>query len=125
MLYKDQLVLTGAIDDVGSRVRANSDKSYRLGLEIDATIKVSNQFSLQPNVAISSNKNIDFITLVDGELRNLGNTNLSFSPSVVAGNAFTFQPTKNLQLTPFREGDISFVTHGHTRIMGEVPDFEV
>ena len=39
MVYKDQLVLTGAIDDVGARVRANSDKSYRLGLEIDAQIR--------------------------------------------------------------------------------------
>ena len=99
MAYKDQLVLTGAIDDVGSRVRANSDKSYRVGLEIDAAIKVSNQFSLQPNVAISSNKNLDFITLVDGEQRNLGNTNISFSPNVVAGNAFIFQPKKNVQLS--------------------------
>jgi iron complex outermembrane receptor protein len=99
MAYQDQLVLTGAIDDVGSRVRANSDKSYRLGLEIDAFISVSNKFSLQPNVAISSNKNIDFITLVDGELRNLGNTNLSFSPGVVAGNTFTFRPKKNLQFS--------------------------
>ncbi len=99
MAYKDQLVLTGAIDDVGSRVRSNSDMSYRLGLEIDATIQLSNKFSLQPNIAISSNKNIDFVTLVDGELRNLGNTNLSFSPNVIAGNAFTYQPIKNLQLS--------------------------
>ena len=99
MGYKDQLVLTGAIDDVGSRVRANSDKSYRMGLEIDVAINLSNRFSLRPNVAISSNKNLDFITLVDGELRNLGNTNLSFSPSVVTGNAFTFQPKKNLQFS--------------------------
>ena len=46
---------------------------------------------------MSDNKNIDFITLVDGELRNLGNTNLSFSPGIIAGNAFTYQPLKNLQ----------------------------
>ena len=99
MAYKNQLVLTGAIDDVGSRVRANSDKSYRLGIEIDATVKLSSKFSLQSNVAFSDNKNIDFITLVDGELRNLDNTNLSFSPSVIAGNALTYKPIKNLQLS--------------------------
>ncbi len=99
MAYKDQLVLTGAIDDVGSRVRSNSDISYRLGLEIDAAIQLSNKFSLQPNIAISNNKNIDFVTLVDGELRNLGNTNLSFSPNVIAGNAFNYKPSKNLQLS--------------------------
>jgi iron complex outermembrane receptor protein len=99
MAYKDQLVLTGAIDDVGARVRANSDKSYRLGLEIDAALKLSKQFSLRPNLALSSNKNIDFVTLVDGELRNLGNTNLSFSPDVIVGNAFTFQPSEYLQFS--------------------------
>jgi len=99
MAYKDQLVLTGAIDDVGARVRANSDKSYRLGLEIDAALKLSNQFSMRPNLALSSNKNIDFITLIDGELRNLGNTNLSFSPDLIIGNAFTFQPSEKLQFS--------------------------
>ena len=99
MAYKDQLVLTGAVDDVGSRVRANSDKSYRLGLEIDASIRLSNKFSVQPNIAFSDNKNQDFVTFLDGELRNLGNTNLSFSPSIVAGNAFIFQPKKNVQLS--------------------------
>ena len=41
MLYKNQLVLTGAIDGVGAPVRATSGKSYRLGLEIDADIKRS------------------------------------------------------------------------------------
>ena len=42
MLYKNQLVLTGAIDDVGAPVRATSGKSYRLGLEIDADIQLIN-----------------------------------------------------------------------------------
>lgn len=98
MAYKDQLVLTGAINDVGARVRSNSDQSYRLGLEIEAAIKLSNQFSLRPNVALSDNKNVDFITLRDGELINVGNTHISFSPAVVAGNSLIYQPVKNLQL---------------------------
>src|SRR5690606_39039573 len=37
MLYKDQLVVTGQINDIGSAVRENVDKSYRLGLELDAS----------------------------------------------------------------------------------------
>ncbi|MEY4085440.1 MAG: hypothetical protein RL074_1227, partial [Bacteroidota bacterium] len=37
MAYKDQLILTGTLDDVGSPIRSNSEKSYRLGLEVDAT----------------------------------------------------------------------------------------
>ena len=63
MNYKNQLVLTGAIDDVGAPVRATSGKSYRLGLEIDADIKFNEQFSIKPNAAFSTNKNEDFIAL--------------------------------------------------------------
>jgi len=99
MLYKDQLVLTGAIDDTGAQLRATSGKSYRLGLEIDAQIKLSNKFSLQPNIALSSNKNIDFFAPINGNLVNLGNTNLSFSPNVVIGNSIIYQPSNNIQFS--------------------------
>jgi iron complex outermembrane receptor protein len=97
MLYKDQLVLTGAIDDTGSPIRATSGKSYRLGLEIDAYVKISNKFNIQPNMAFSSNKNVDFTTSIDGELVDLGNTNIAFSPDFVAGSNFVYQPIPNLQ----------------------------
>ena len=99
MLYKDQLVLTGAIDDTGAQLRATSGKSYRLGLEIDAQIKVSDKLSLLPNIALSNNKNIDFFAPLNGELVNLGNTNLSFSPNVVIGNAVTYNPSNNIQFS--------------------------
>ena len=98
MLYKDQLVLTGAIDDTGAPIRATSGKSYRLGLEIDAQIKVTNKFSLQPNIAISSNKNVDFVTTWNGEVVDLGDTDISFSPSLIIGNALMYQPLKNMQI---------------------------
>lgn len=97
MLYNDQLVLTGALDDTGTPLRTNSGKSYRLGLEIDASIKLSDDFTVQPNVAISSNKNIDFVTSRDGALVDLGNTNISFSPNFIAGNIFTYAPSANFQ----------------------------
>jgi len=99
MLYKNQLVLTGAIDGVGAPVRATSGKSYRLGLEIDATIKISNQFRIRPNIAFSNNKNTDFVSSIHGNLEDLGNTDISFSPSVVAGNALVFSPSDNLQFS--------------------------
>ena len=99
MLYKDQLVLTGAIDDSGAPIRASSGKSYRLGLEIDAQIKLANKFFVQPNMAISSNKNVNFSTSWNGELVDLGNTNISFSPNVIVGNAFVFQPSNNMQFS--------------------------
>ena len=99
MLYKNQLVLTGAIDNVGAPVRATSGKSYRLGLEIDADIKISNQFSVRPNIALSNNKNTDFVSSVNGSLTDLGNTDISFSPSIIAGNALVFNPMENLQFS--------------------------
>ena len=99
MLYNEQLVLTGAIDDVGSFIRDNSGKSSRLGIELEAVVKLSNQFSIQPNVTFSSNKNDETIVDRDGGLVNLGKTNISFSPDVVASNAFVFQPSDNLQFS--------------------------
>ena len=97
MLYNEQLVLTGAISDVGTPIRANSGNSYRLGLEVDATIQVSRKFTIQPNFTISSNKNKETFSQIDGILVNLGKTNISFSPQIVAANALVFQPNENLQ----------------------------
>lgn len=99
MFYKNQLVLTGAIDDTGAFIRATSGKSYRLGLEVDAQIKLTDQWELRPNLAVSSNKNKDFVTSHNGELVNLGNTNISFSPNLVAANAISFMPTNKLRFS--------------------------
>ena len=86
MLYNEQLVLTGKIDDVGNPIRTNSGKSYRLGLEVEAAIKVTDQFSVQPNFTVSSNKNKETFASIDGNLVNLGKTNISFSPELVRNN---------------------------------------
>ena len=98
MQYKDQLILTGDIDDTGDYKRENVADSYRLGLEIDADIRLNNVFSIRPNIAISSNKINDFVINRDGNSKNLGSTNIAFSPNVVAGNAFVYQPSSNLQI---------------------------
>ena len=95
MAYKDQLILTGKLDDVGSPIRSNSEKSYRLGLEVDATIAISNQFFIKPNFTLSSNKNIDLA--VDGE--NYGTTDIAYSPSVIIGNMYVFKPIESLQIS--------------------------
>ena len=99
MKYTNQLVLTGAIDNVGAPIRATSGKSYRLGLEIDANIKLSKKFDLRPNVALSENRNTDFISSINGNLTDLGKTDISFSPSVIAGNALVFNASENLQFS--------------------------
>ncbi|WP_111308497.1 TonB-dependent receptor [Confluentibacter sediminis] len=99
MLYNEQLVLTGALDNTGSPVRTNSGDSYRVGLEVDAAIQITKQFAMQPNVTISSNKNKETIIEKDGGLVNLGKTNISFSPDFVAANALVFQPIANFQMS--------------------------
>lgn len=98
MQYKDQLVLTGHLDDTGEYKRENVDNSYRLGLELDADIRLNKQFSIRPNIAISTNKIKDFILTRDGTSKNLGNTNISFSPNVIAGNAIVYHPNTHFQL---------------------------
>ncbi len=98
MNYKDQLVLSGELNDVGAPLRTSSGKSYRLGLEVDAEIQLLKNLRTLPNIALSTNKNVDFVTSRDGELVNLGNTTISFSPSIVAGNMLEYAPIQNLQL---------------------------
>jgi iron complex outermembrane receptor protein len=98
MNYKDQLVLSGELNDVGAALRTNSGKSYRLGLEVDAEIQLLKNLRTLPNIALSRNKNVDFVASIDGQLVNLGNTNISFSPMVVAGNMLEYSPIQNLQL---------------------------
>ncbi|PBJ13322.1 TonB-dependent receptor [Flavobacterium sp. ACN6] len=95
MGYKDQLILTGRLDDVGAPIRANTEKSYRLGFEFDATIVLSDKFTLRPNFTISSNKNVDLA--VDGDY--YGTTDIAYSPEVIAGNIIVYKPIENLYVS--------------------------
>ena len=99
MKYKNQLVMTGALNDVGSPIFTNSGDSYRLGLELESTINLGSKFVLQPNVTVSQNKNQDFNFQRDGILQNLGNTTIAYSPNIVLGNRFTFLPIKIFQIS--------------------------
>ena len=99
MKYQNQLVLTGELNDVGAPIRTNSGDSYRLGIELDATIQLSEKWVLQPNVTLSQNKNKDFYFTRDGVLQNLGDTNIAFSPNIVAGNRLAFMPVKDFQIS--------------------------
>lgn len=99
MYYKNQLVKTGELDVVGNEIRANVDNSYRVGIEIDAKIKLGNQMSFSPNVTISTNKIIDYKVDTGIGLVNYGTTNIAFSPNVIAGGIFSYQPMNTLQLS--------------------------
>lgn len=99
MQYKDQLVLTGELDDVGAPIRKNSGKSYRVGFEADAKIILSKQFMLAPNVSISENMNKDFYNDVSGKPVSLGDTKIAYSPQFIVGNIFTYMPIKNVYVS--------------------------
>jgi iron complex outermembrane receptor protein len=99
MYYKNQLLKTGELDAVGNEIRANVDKSYRVGIEIDAKINLGNQMSFSPNVTISTNKIIDYKVDTGIGLVNYGTTNIAFSPNIIAGGIFSYQPISALQLS--------------------------
>lgn len=99
MRYQDQLVLTGAISDTGAPIRENSGDSYRMGVEADLIIRASDKWIFRPTMAISQNKNIDFYAERDGELKNLGNTDIAFSPDIVLSNTITFMPIESVQIS--------------------------
>ncbi len=98
MAYNEQLVATGALDNSGSQIRDNTGESYRLGLEVEATV-VLNKVTLQPNVTLSSNKNRETFFKRDGVLQNLGKTDIAFSPNVVAANAITLNAAPNFNVS--------------------------
>jgi len=98
MYYQNQLVLTGMLDDVGNPIRTTSGESYRAGIEFDADFTILENLHLRPNFTLSTNKNIDFVSSIDGELVSLGKTNISYSPEIIAGNIITYLPVKDLQI---------------------------
>ena len=99
MQYKDQLVLTGSIDDVGTPVRENSGESYRMGLEVETVFNLSDKISILANSAFSDNKNKNFVTSLNGELVNLGKTNISFSPEIVSSINLLYSPKENMEFS--------------------------
>ena len=105
MNYTNQLVLTGEINDVGSYTRTNIPKSYRLGLELQAELKLSNWFNLSSNFSVSQNKIKSFTEFIDNYDTGLqdafvhNNTNIAFSPNMVGGLSFNFQPCQYFELS--------------------------
>ena len=99
MNYKNQLVLTGALDDVGTPIRENSGKSYRKGIEFETMLRASNNFDISTNISLSKNKNIDYKTNFNGEVTNWGDTEISFSPNLISSIALNYNPKKDLNIS--------------------------
>lgn len=104
MNYTDQLILTGQVNDVGSYTRQNVDKSYRTGVEIVADYQFSQKFSWSANATFSQNKINDFTEFLDdydngGQQEiNYGETDIAFSPSLIAANTFSFRPSTGFSI---------------------------
>jgi len=112
MDYKNQLVLTGKINNVGTAIMTNVPKSYRVGVEISATWQMLKQLRWQANASFSKNKIKNFTAYVDNwnywdnpgnqpyqYVKNLGTTDISFSPDLIAGSNLTWNSMKNLELS--------------------------
>ena len=98
MNYVNQLVLSGEINDIGSFIKRNSGKSYRMGVELAALARLSKMWELSGNLTLSKNENIDFKQETDNGVTNLGNTPISFSPNVVGNILLNFKPAENFTL---------------------------
>ncbi len=105
MWYKDQLVITGKINDVGEYYRQNVKNSYRSGIELDAAYIFNSQFSILANAAFSRNKIKGFTEFIDdydngGQiLNNYTNTDISFSPNKVVSGELVYHPIQSLALS--------------------------
>ncbi len=102
MLYRDQLVLTGQINDVGEYTRRNVPDSYRFGLELDGQWQFSERWSLFGNAGFSQNKIRSFTEYLDTydvdfnwtgqEAVEHSDTDIAFSPNVVTGGGINWRP---------------------------------
>ncbi len=102
MDYKDQLVLTGKINDVGAYTRVNVPKSYRTGLELQVKYAFNKYFNTSYNFNISQNKIEEFTEYIDDydQFTQVAiphkNTNIALSPSLVTNRTFNWKPNDKL-----------------------------
>lgn len=99
MNYEDQLVLTGAISDVGAPIRANVGKSYRTGIELSGSVNLSKNVNWNANVSWSINKNRNYAVFDENNNAVNRNTTIILSPSWIAGSQFAWSAFKNFQVS--------------------------
>jgi iron complex outermembrane receptor protein len=105
MYYKNQLVLTGKVNNVGSALKENVPESYRRGIELIAAVRPYKEVEWNGNMTLSKNKITNYIEYATNYNENWeeqtiitkhGTTDISYSPSLVATNAFRMYPHKNM-----------------------------
>jgi len=104
MRYKNQLALTGEINDVGAYTRTNIDKSYRLGVELEGSVIVTKWIKAGANLAVSRNRITNFIEYLDdydngGQKTTVyGETDIAYSPAIVSAATITITPLNKLSI---------------------------
>jgi iron complex outermembrane receptor protein len=105
MDYKDQLIVTGKVNDVGAYVHTNVPTSLRQGIEAEFGIQPIKQFSWNVNATLSKNKIRNFREFVDNydtyeqELREYKTSDIAFSPSIIGGSTITVEAFKNFKIS--------------------------
>lgn len=98
MYYRDQLILTGKINDVGTYTRTNVDRSYRAGIELTAAATPTPWLQLTGNATFAQNKILDFEEYIDdydegGQIVNsYPSTNIAFAPGIIGSFVASFEP---------------------------------
>ena len=105
MLYKDQLVLTGKINDVGAFTRTNVANSYRAGIELQGSYLFTKWLNITTNITFSKNKIKEFSEFADDydnggqvEIKH-NNTDITLSPNVISSNQVNFIINKNIGIS--------------------------
>lgn len=107
MRYSNQLVLTGELNDVGAFVRTNAGKSYRMGIELQGTARLSDKLSWSANLTLSRNKIEKYHEILEDYGADFSefnlvehvheDTDIAFSPNVIAGSSLTFTPFRGVE----------------------------
>lgn len=105
MYYKDQLVLTGQVNDVGAYTRTNIPISYRTGVESSFGFMLTDRILWSGNLSWSLNKIPEFTEYVD-DWTNWGeqvkfeykNTDLAFSPEWVGSTNVLWKPDNAMEI---------------------------
>ncbi len=105
MDYRNQLVLTGQINDVGAYIRTNIARSYRMGVELEGSVQLARQWVLSANATFSQNKIRNYREFIDNydtgtQVENTySQTDISFSPNVIAAGTLAYKPFKGLEVS--------------------------
>ena len=104
MNYKNQLALTGAINEVGESIRTNIPKSHRLGIELESNIAINKALTWAFNSTISANKVAYIDELIpdyEGFVQKIAqkSTDLAYSPNVILANTFSQKIGNSLELS--------------------------